>query len=259
MNNYTISDIEALTEEEVKEMAEEVLDIKGYTVYFVDFAGYFGYSAVVFKNDHQIRYANDYEWHHAYKMREEGKAGLRRWYIDAMNRKLFTEEELMGPIKDYDEYTAKSRYLRDYHIQQIDYVSAFYIVGTEEEKQIKEKTKGMVFNPLSFCYVNKEDVPFCIRQNELFRELKKRKEECEQSYDYMKSAFVSEMYNHEYSINWQADYDTLSAFGSIPDNVDYEDTNALFDALHFTDVQRSAYKAAKREYYRQISETKDAM
>ena len=41
---YTIRDIEALTEEQAAAMAIETASVKGHQVYFVDFGGYFGYS-----------------------------------------------------------------------------------------------------------------------------------------------------------------------------------------------------------------------
>ena len=56
------------------------------------------------------------------------------------------------------------------------------------------------------------------------------------------------MFNHEYSINWQADYDTLSVFGRIT----YKENATLtdyFDQLKFNDTQRLAYTAARKEYF----------
>ena len=44
---YTIRDIETLTEAQAAEMAIEAATVKGHQVYFVDFGGYFGYSVLV--------------------------------------------------------------------------------------------------------------------------------------------------------------------------------------------------------------------
>lgn len=60
----TITDIEKLTENQVKEIADETMVIKEHNIYFVDLEGYYGYSCLVFKNGHHIHYANDYELHH---------------------------------------------------------------------------------------------------------------------------------------------------------------------------------------------------
>mgnify|MGYP006983152606 CR=1 FL=1 len=58
MKEYTIRDIEALTEAQAAAKAIEVTEIKGHQIYFVDFGGYFGYSVLVFADGHHIKYAN---------------------------------------------------------------------------------------------------------------------------------------------------------------------------------------------------------
>lgn len=57
------------------------------------------------------------------------------------------------------------------------------------------------------------------------------------------------MNNHEYGINWQADYDVISCFANVGSVKDYENREKLFAAAHFSDLQRSAYAAARAEYY----------
>lgn len=47
MKNYTIDMIQAMTETDAAAIALEKLDVKGHTVYLVDFGGYFGYSCLV--------------------------------------------------------------------------------------------------------------------------------------------------------------------------------------------------------------------
>lgn len=75
---YTIRDIETLTEAQAAEMAIEAATVKGHQVYFVDFGGYFGYSVLVFADGHYIKYANDYELHHSGKSRDEGWHSVRK-------------------------------------------------------------------------------------------------------------------------------------------------------------------------------------
>lgn len=58
MKEYTIRDIEALTEAQAAAKQLEVTEIKGHQIYFVDFGGYFGYSVLVFADGHYIKYAN---------------------------------------------------------------------------------------------------------------------------------------------------------------------------------------------------------
>ncbi len=69
--DYNISTIEALTENEARDLAVEHVILKEHDIYFVDFGGYFGYSYLVFKDGHSIHYANDYELHHKGKSKED--------------------------------------------------------------------------------------------------------------------------------------------------------------------------------------------
>lgn len=257
-----ITEIEALTEAQVKEMAEEMLEIKEHNVYLIDLGEYFGYSMVIFKNNHHIYYANDYESHNSYLVKDKERADavkvLRERYIEEANHKLFTEEEILGDIKDYDDYSVKAYFLRNYYIMQIDYETAF-VIGDKKQKELEDKIKenNMSYNPISFCFVSEKDVPFCKHQAELLTKLEIKRAESEKSYDYMKEAFIKEMYNHEYQINWDGDLDVLSAFGKVPREIVWErdyTLNELFDALDFTETQRRAYRDAKKEYYRQIEE-----
>lgn len=244
-----IREIESLTENQAKEMALETMEIKGHQVYFVDLGGYFKYSALVFKNGKHIYYANDYELHHNGKQRSV----LRQWYIDTLTNKLFTETELVAPIKDYDEFDKKSYYLRNYYHLQKDYISAFRICRNKaEEEAFKRETAGLHYNPISFCYM--ADEKFIKHQAKLMAGLLKAKEAKSDNYEYWKDAFVREMFNHEYAINWQADYDTLSAFGNVEWKGDDANLADYFDQLNFTETQRKAYRDARHEYYKKANE-----
>lgn len=244
---YTISDIEAMTEADAAELALEKLDIKGHTVYLVDFGGYFGYSCLVFKNGHHIRYANDYQLHHpGLKL----GAGLRTWYIEEMNNKLFTEDEIAAPLKDYREYDCQFRYLRDFYGQSADHLSIFGDFSTEAKvKAYEEKKKAYpYYSNIAFgWYADRE---FVEHLDELFNKLEAAKDAARDDFDYWKGAFKYEMGNHEYHINWQADYDTLSIFGNVRYHGDEEnEVEQYFNELQFTDVQRRAYWAARKEYF----------
>ena len=243
---WNITQIEDITENYADSIAEEKLTIKDHAVYLVDFKGYFGYSALVFRNGKHIKYANDYELHHSWLTKEKGRDALRDYYIESMNKKLYTDDELVAPLKDYNEYEAKQRFLINLYPLQIDYVSIFAVNPSEEEKaEFKRKTATMTYNPVSFCYM--DDKEFVKHQIELMKELDKRKSEMADNYEYYVEAFLYEMYNHEYGINWEADHDTLSAFGNVGWHDD--DLNAYFDELEFTETQRKAYMAARNKYW----------
>lgn len=244
MKDYTIADIEIMTEEDASAIALEKLDVKGHTIYMVDFGGYFGYSCLVFLNGHHIYHANDYAIHHAGKTQDE----LRALYLDKMKNILFTPEEIVSPLSGYGEYSRREYYLRNYYGMQKDHISAFWIKGTEqEEEERNEKIANMIYDPISFAYYSDED--FVREHIALFDRLQAVKNAMKDDFEYWKSAFKYEMSNHEYAINWQADYDTLRTFGSIQYRGDDEnEVRQYFDELHFTETQRKAYRAARREY-----------
>lgn len=254
-NNYIwdIKKIESLTENEAKAMAEETLTIKEHTVYLIDFHGYFGLSRVVFCNGHHIHYANDYELHHPKKER----AQLRECLISSANNILFTEEELAEPLKDYDEYTRKEYFLRNYYSMREDYISCYGNFSDPAfEKSWKRKTVNMIRDDISFAYYAKDKQEFVKHHYELFATLQKREAETVNNPEYQKKAFLQEMWNHEYGINWEADYDTLSAFGNLvyhrqDDGLELQD---YFDQLKFSELQRKAYFEARREYYVMFNE-----
>ena len=243
--NYTIRNIEELTEEQAAAMAVETATIKGHQVYFVDFGGYFGYSALVFADGHHIKYANDYELHHKDKSRDE----LREFYLDSLSKKLFTAEE-METVNDYQDKQAKEYYVRNYYGLRQDHVSMFFCGPDEEREKLRKKTENMIFSPVFFAYYDKKDANFVRRGEELLSMLKKAEPKKDNA-EYWKSAFLREMFNHEYGINWQADFDVCSCFGNCSSVANIDDLNALFDACNFSDLQRAAYMAARREYSKQ--------
>ena len=261
---WNIDMIQALTEPEAAALALEKLTIKEHTVYLVDFGGYFGYSALVFKNWRHIYYANDYALHHRFTKyhddgtREQvdpGPAELREKYIDGLSGKLYTDTEITGPLGSYDEYRLKSYFLHNYYSMREEHVSMFgcFIDDKEKEAAHEKATAGMILDPVAFAYYPADKADFVERHKALFLELERRSAEMAQDYAYIKSGFLYEMYNHEYGINWQGDWDVLSCFGSV----EYHDENGLtgyFDQLHFSDTQRRAYLDARREYYKEMAD-----
>lgn len=248
MSDYNITTIEALTETQAKEMATESMKIKDHDIYFVDFGGGFGFSALVFNNNHHIHYANDYELHHSGRTKDE----LKSWYIEALNNKLFTDAELEAPIKDYDDYNRKGHYLHNYYGMRYDNVSAFHISTPENDKQFEKDIKGLTYNPVSFSYM--KDVKAIEHMKDLFKALLKRYEERKTSYDYMKDAFKHEMFNHEYAINsYQRNWDVLSCFYNV-EYVESDSYEEYFNQLNLDEMTRKAYRDARREYYKYCEE-----
>ena len=208
----------------------------------MDFGGWFGYSVLVFADGHHIKYANDYELHHKGKARNE----LRSFYMDSLKNKLFTEDELKT-VTSYEDKKAKEYYLRNYYGMRRDYISMFFCGSDEEREKLGRKTEKMIFSPVFFAYYYKKDADFVKSGATLLNDLRCA-ERSNNTFEYWKSAFVYEMFNHEYGINWQADFDVCSCFGDCSGVEDYTNVDNLFNACNFSDIQRSAYSAARSEY-----------
>ena len=247
--NWTIKEIETITQQQAAAMAESVQDIKGHQVYFVDFGGYFGFSALVYADGQPIIYANDYELHHQGRTR----ADLRALYVATLSEKLFTVDELRGPVSDYDELRAKEYYIRNYYGLRRPHVSMWFAGPEAQREALRRKVEKMVFSPVFCAYYDPKDADFVKQGAALLEGLSHANEANRENAGFWKSAFLYEMFNHEYGINWQADYDVCSCFGNVSGVRDYTDYEKLFDACGFNDIQRQAYAAARREYFKSES------
>lgn len=238
MKDFNIDMIRALTAEEAKQMAIETMKIKDHECIFVDFDGYFGYSVLVFKNGKHIHYADDFELHHGHIVKESGKEALKQWYIDTLNRKLYTDAELLEDVKTYDEYEKKNYFLRNYYIMRYDYVSIFGI-GEEAQKAFDEARKTYtIYNPASFCYVMDESI--VKTQSEILKHLEESFEKLKSSDETFKEMVSRELANHEACIT--CDYtDALDALG-----------------LRFDELTEEKQKIVKEELKKQIHAYCDA-
>lgn len=195
MKDYNIDMIRELTITEVRELALETMDIKEHECFFVDFGGYFGYSVLVFKNEKHIHYADDFELHHHYIAKQTGKEGLKQWYIESLNQKLYTEKELFENVKTYNEYKQKDYFLRNYYIMKFDFLSIFGI-GEEAKKAFEEARKiYTVYNPVSFCYV--KDKGIVEKQVKILNHLEKSFKRLKENNETFRKMIRYELENHE--------------------------------------------------------------
>lgn len=66
--------------------------------------------------------------------------------------------------------------------------------------------------------------------------------------EFAEDAFYYEMGNHEYHINWQADWDVCSCFGDVKYSDSPDELEKYFDELGFEEQTRVAYLKAKRRF-----------
>lgn len=218
MKEWKIDEIEALTYEEVKELAEEKMEIKEHECFFADFGGYFGYSVLVYKNGYHIYYANDYQLHHPNKEKDE----LRKWYIEGLNGKLFTDDELMGNIKTYAEYQNKMYFLWNLWFQHFDSLS---IYNTDKKDKLDEYP---YFSKIGFKYVKELRI---IEQAEQYdRILSEEFEKMKDNLKAFREMVAYELANHEACIT--CDYeDGLSALGLTYEELSEEKRKIVLEEL----------------------------
>ena len=191
-----INDIKKLTYNDARNIAIEEMKIKDHDCIFANLGDTFGYSVLVFKNNHHIYYANDYQLHHNHIVKEKGIEALRDLYIETLNHKLYTNEELLEEIKNYSEYNAKNYFLRNYWIMRYDYLSCFYVSNEKNDKEFEEKKKSFpFFNLVSFCYVT--DKSIINEQVKYMNHLEDEYERLQNNNDTFRGMISYELANHE--------------------------------------------------------------
>ncbi len=243
----TITEIEHATEDIIKAIAEHKVEYKGYTVYIVDLGGYFGYSKLVFKNGRHIYWTNDYELHHSNKTHEE----LKELYLEGIKNDLFEPED-MNTVTDYIDYERKYHYISNYFPQEYNHESIFVIKGSKEDERLEKilKNNTMYFSKICFCYFyEKEPVE---KAEKMASDLLNAKNNAN-NFNYWVGAFKHEMFNHEYLINWQGNWDIFSCFGNVKYKGDTlsgsDEIEDYIKQLGFTDMHRKAFNQAYKAYY----------
>ena len=234
MKEMNIKEIESLTYDETAALALENLTIKDHDCFLTDFSGYFGYSILVFKNRKHIYHANDYELLHHWLVKEKGRDGLREYYINEMNEKLYTDVEMMEEPTSYDEYEKKNHFLRNYHIMRYDHESIFFI-GTDAEREERKKRierNYPYYNPVSFCYVAEPEIINI--QKKYLEILQNAYERLQNNLEVFREMVRKELANYEACIT--CDYtDALDALG-----------------LTFEELAKDKQKIVKEELKKQI-------
>ena len=221
-----INEIEALTQNQMEIMVQdgkaEKLVVKNYDCYLVNLGDAFGYSVLVFKNNHHIHYANDYQLHHSRKTEEE----LKQWYIKTLNNKLFTEAELMEEVRTYDEYIRKSYFVRNYWIMQFERVSVFCI--GKPDMKLEEAKEKMLYCPTCFCYVKDKNI--IERSWEFISHIEKSFNKAKEDIEVFRKMVSYELANHEACIT--CDYiEALDSLGMKFENLTEEQKRIVKEEL----------------------------
>lgn len=220
-------EIESLDEKTADKYAfMKRIGFKGcFNLYFVDFAGYFGKSMLVYRNGHQIKYANDYElhhhlgWHRDWRSKEVryeffGNYNLIKSYLAKAKNTLFSDEEIFNEkIRSYDEYTRKLHYVINNAVLAFDHVTAIYITK-EQEAEINEKLarlKNPVMAPMPiWSYVEGQEIADYLRN--LFNAIKSQYHRLLEDNKVFREAISYELANHEACITCSAG-EALGALG----------------------------------------------
>lgn len=100
------------------------------------------------------------------------------------------------------------------------------------------------------AYCLKRDIDSILRELNKVDEMKR---DFIKDYEHAYDAFMYEMGNHEYHINWQGDWDVLSCFGLDDDVCEYEDgkdVDEYMDAMGLSPVTKAAYHDARGDFLR---------
>lgn len=148
----------------------------------------------------------------------------------------------------YEEY-------RDARQQEFNALPIFFAFSNDQFREGMEKL-GLTENDTDKIYklgyggfYRKSDAPLIRAYAD-----GDRLDDLMQNYDFAKDAIYYEMCNHEYAINWQADFDVMSCFGNIEYTDSSDELEQYFDQLKWSNDQRRAYLDARREYYKAAEE-----
>lgn len=228
--SFTITDIENLTQSETSALASEAFTCKGHDCYIVDCGDYFGISVLVFKNGCHLYHANDYQLHHP-SIKDNDL--LIAYFKDECHHKLFSDEELQGNVKDYDDYKLKSSYLRNILSQAFDHITIFAINPSQEELAEYQRL-------IDTTYKYYSDVAFARFSSCDYVDYAERTmQHLEDSYETLKNSDDSvfrqmirkELYNYE--CGYTGDYsDALSACGLEESDLTSSQALILHEEFH---------------------------
>lgn len=178
-------ELETMAEETAKEYAFRKLKVKDFDAYMIKTEGYFGIALLIYKNNSVVYVDSELHYHWV-----KTKHTMFKKMLNKANLELYTENELIQPIKSYSDYYYKTRFLNNYYQHYHNGISMW----DEKSKRVKDNWFFAKF--ISFCYYeHKEDVD---KLRQLYEGLgEQHKAKCLDD-EYFKKAISYELSNHEY-------------------------------------------------------------
>lgn len=141
--------------------------------------------------------------------------------------------------------------LKDLRQQEFNNLPVFYAFGRDqfrqamEERGLKETDTDKIYSLPGGGFYLKTDArkirDFFLNPNPVLEHMKDPA--------FAEEAFLYEMANHEYHINWQGDWDVCSVFGEVEYSEEKNYTDYLKE-LGYGDEIVQAYRTAKQKFYK---------
>lgn len=240
-------DLKATTEQNAATVAFEKIEFcdGAYIGYFCATQPWYNFALLVYDGETHRKIYDDLQIHHnAYynKETEEIRTATTAESIEEIVKqaesKLFTLAQLDEPIKSHYEYTQKFDFALNHYPERYSRIYAGYI-GEPSAQQVDAANKWYYENTTMHYYENIDDAR-AVRH--ILQRLARRRQETINSYEYLKEAFKDEFYNFEcmYADNYAQ---AAKAVG--------------VDINNMSETQTKAYKAAYREFWREVNARED--
>lgn len=149
----------------------------------------------------------------------------------------------------YKEYIKKEQ-------EEFNKLPIFFAFGKKQFKEEMEK-RGLTENDTDKIYSIKGTGGYYLKSDaQQIRDFMNRPNklaELMNNDDFAESAFSYEMWNHEYGINWQGDWDVCSCFGKCKYE-EYKDYKDYLSEMGYSDKTIKSYKRAMEKYYIEFEE-----
>lgn len=152
----------------------------------------------------------------------------------------------------YQEYRKKTS-------DEMNALPIFWAFSNEQfMEEMKKRTNATTIEGAAKLVYRFGNGGFYLKKDaEVIREYFNREDELPslmKDYDFAFDAIYYEMANHEYHINWQADWDVCSCFGKVEYTDESDELEKYFNELGWGETTRKAYIDARKKFYKDADE-----